>query len=80
MTGFAEAMSHSNIEQRLKDLLDLTYLVSAGWTRPPFPAERGPVRSQATPPVPLEADEQAYKLLQVGSGPRGKVLLDVSAP
>ncbi len=29
---------------------------------------------------PLEAYEEAYHVLRSGSGPRGKVILDVSAP
>jgi threonine dehydrogenase-like Zn-dependent dehydrogenase len=50
---------------------EVAALLSAGQISP------GPL---ITHRFPLEAYEQAYKMLQAGSGPRGKVILDVSAP
>jgi len=52
------------------DLIDdaLTYVAV------PQPGQRPAHR------FPLEAYAEAYKMLQAGSGPRGKVILDVSAP
>jgi threonine dehydrogenase-like Zn-dependent dehydrogenase len=50
---------------------EVTALLSAGQIRP------GPL---ITHRFPLEAYEEAYQVLRAGSGPRGKVMLDVSAP
>ena len=50
---------------------EVTGLLSSGQIRPaPLITHR----------FPLEAYEQAYQVLREGSGPRGKVMLDVSAP
>ena len=50
---------------------EVTGLLSAGQIRPaPLITHR----------FPLEAHEEAYQVLHEGSGPRGKVMLDVSAP
>ena len=50
---------------------EVTALLSAGQIRP------GPL---ITHRFPLEAYQEAYQVLRSGSGPRGKVMLDVSAP
>jgi len=53
------------------------------------PAGRGRARARAGPPrlsplvihrFPLEAYEEAYQVLRNSSGPRGKVILEVSVP
>jgi L-iditol 2-dehydrogenase len=50
---------------------EVTALLSAGQIKP---------RPLITHRFPLEAYEEAYQVLRAGSGPRGKVMLDVSAP
>ena len=48
---------------------EVTALLSAGQVRP---------RPLITHRFPLEAYQEAYQVLREGSGPRGKVMLDVT--
>jgi L-iditol 2-dehydrogenase len=66
---------------------DLVISASFAYTSAAFAEVAGLLRSGQISPAPLithrfplEDHEQAYQMLRAGSGPRGKVILDVSAP
>ncbi len=66
---------------------DLLISASFAYTSAAFAEVTGLLRAGQIRPAPLithrfplEAYEEAYQVLRAGSGPRGKVMLDVSAP